>query len=742
MSVDKQQEGRALFFENMLNAMDDEDKDDLLDELRSGKKNPERIKKRFDITDDEFFNYLIQKCCKPKQIAEDDKEKIRQLYMENNLDAVSIGKQLDYTEAVVQKELDAIRQTGTKPVKGSIHLQGASSESEHPQYLLPVDRVEIGLDANYNVVIPRVDARLRPLLKGNCTCAEKCRAVKNFIVIGQTGTGKSTLIDSYVNYLFGIDFYDKFRYKLIDERSIRDKNAANFCSGYGGGRDARISEKTANANTTSMTSSVTVYHLPAEWIKRQFDDGPCCINIIDSPGFGDTRKIDQSVKKDSTMDMFIYNMIEATLRQLESIDYILLVNKSSDTRLLDSSEFVFQSIQNLWARDIAERVLAMYTFSDGKKPNAEAAIAKAGIHINRGFKFNNSAIFESTDDTSTRFFFSLCSMNFKEFNTFISQSQKPPISLSLTQNVLDQRKVIEDTSFQAAKKSQALCKFLAEIQKQIMIAYTNSDQINQTKNFKTTYYEPGYEKLTYNGNVTQCKNCGEDRGICHKGCAFGNNDDKKRCCVMDQSTGRCKHCQCIWSDHINSNIWYKPCQKKIEKDIVSLKTQYGEAVKDLDNASILITSLLDDLMKTLEDFESCQKTLKRCSDYLEEHAYRKQAYYSTDFFKKQIKVIRDKGGADMDQQIGILQNMVDRQEAIRTVMVGHAKVERINDNSTDEVEVTIQRKMFEEIRQKFEAYKAEIRNKKKSNFQDDQDGGKTSLKKMSVTFYSIFSLGS
>lgn len=37
-----------------------------------------------------------------------------------------------------------------------------------------------------------------------------------------TGTGKTTLIDSFINYILGVEFYDKFRYNLIDERNIRN----------------------------------------------------------------------------------------------------------------------------------------------------------------------------------------------------------------------------------------------------------------------------------------------------------------------------------------------------------------------------------------------------------------------------------------------------------------------------------------------------------------------------------------
>lgn len=33
-------------------------------------------------------------------------------------------------------------------------------------------------------------------------------------MMGKTGTGKTTLINSMINYLLGVDFEDSFRYKV------------------------------------------------------------------------------------------------------------------------------------------------------------------------------------------------------------------------------------------------------------------------------------------------------------------------------------------------------------------------------------------------------------------------------------------------------------------------------------------------------------------------------------------------
>ena len=32
-----------------------------------------------------------------------------------------------------------------------------------------------------------------------------------------------TLVDAFTNFLLGIEFYDKFRYRLVDERDLRSR---------------------------------------------------------------------------------------------------------------------------------------------------------------------------------------------------------------------------------------------------------------------------------------------------------------------------------------------------------------------------------------------------------------------------------------------------------------------------------------------------------------------------------------
>ena len=46
---------------------------------------------------------------------------------------------------------------------------------------------------------------------------EEKEKVVSFMVVGESGSGKTTLINSFLNYLLGIQIEDNFRYKLIHE---------------------------------------------------------------------------------------------------------------------------------------------------------------------------------------------------------------------------------------------------------------------------------------------------------------------------------------------------------------------------------------------------------------------------------------------------------------------------------------------------------------------------------------------
>ena len=59
---------------------------------------------------------------------------------------------------------------------------------------------------------------LSRLYDGKCSCeANPCKKVLNIILIGQSGHGKSTLINTFANFLLGVNLFDKFRYVVVSK---------------------------------------------------------------------------------------------------------------------------------------------------------------------------------------------------------------------------------------------------------------------------------------------------------------------------------------------------------------------------------------------------------------------------------------------------------------------------------------------------------------------------------------------
>ena len=110
----------------------------------------------------------------------------------------------------------------------------------------------------------------------------------------------------------------------------------------------------------SMTSTITIYHIPSEHIVNKINSNNCCINIIDTPGFGDTRGMAWDIK--------IFNMISNLLNSLSTLDYMLMVVKATENRLTPSTKFIYKQISKLYSDDLEDRMLGVFTFSDASQP--------------------------------------------------------------------------------------------------------------------------------------------------------------------------------------------------------------------------------------------------------------------------------------------------------------------------------------------------------------------------------------
>ncbi|KAL0163721.1 hypothetical protein M9458_039474 [Cirrhinus mrigala] len=230
---------------------------------------------------------------------------------------------------------------------------------------------------------------------------------KTIMMIGATGAGKTTLINSMINYILGVQWKDDFRFVLIDE-----------------GKQQSQAE--------SQTSEITAYQI-------NHMDGfrvPYSLTIVDTPGFGDTRGIS----------------LQASL-----------------ACLTHTQKYIFDSILSVFGKDIAQNILVLVTFAHGKTPPVLEAIKVSEVPCSTNesreplhFKFNNSAVFATTytsaDDEESdcenvdQMFWKMGFCSMKKFVTSLNTMKTQSLSLTREKYKWDYVPAKRKETYQEIKK--------------------------------------------------------------------------------------------------------------------------------------------------------------------------------------------------------------------------------------------------------------------------------------------------
>ena len=104
------------------------------------------------------------------------------------------------------------------------------------------------------------------------------RTRKTILLMGATGSGKTTMINAMINYILGVEWDDDFRFILVDE------------------------EVTGGSQAHSQTQSVTAYDLHYQKGFRI----PFSLTIVDTPGFGDSN----GIGRDQEITTAVHNFFE------------------------------------------------------------------------------------------------------------------------------------------------------------------------------------------------------------------------------------------------------------------------------------------------------------------------------------------------------------------------------------------------------------------------------------------------
>ncbi|XP_038831546.1 uncharacterized protein LOC120030281 [Salvelinus namaycush] len=486
-----------------------------------------------------------------------------------------------------------------------------------------------------------------------CTFGERdpTKVNKTILVVGETGTGKSTLINVMVNYVLGVEWEDKVWFEIVEEKIEEEKR-----------------------KTESRTTGITVYEVFGFEGLRV----PYSLTIIDTPGYGDTRGIGE----DQLIAEKMFELLRST-DGIHQIDAVGLVVKSSTNRLTVEQRYIFDAVLSLFGKDMEKNIVALITHSDGVEPtnalqaleDAQVPLAKDDSNHSIYFLFNNSQIKSLTSAKATQAkkeerilknLWDLSKDGMEEFTEFLDRIT--PQNVKMTEGVLRERKQLEAYISNLHERIEMIDLKQDEIKQTQEALEKHKKERDENKNFSYTVKEPYKEKVPIESSWWRFTKQAITCSVCKENCHYPDCwwvTDLSWCSVMKE-----QHCivctgNCHYTKHDKENKKYVIKTRPVLNTYEELKKKYEINEKAAGEKGTLISRLQTELEQFTPEKARLVEESYQCVIKLEEIALKANSLSTAQHLDFLIKKMNETGNTEKVQK---LEEMTKRDEKHKGVM--------------------------------------------------------------------------
>ncbi|XP_034053241.1 uncharacterized protein LOC117533551 [Gymnodraco acuticeps] len=507
---------------------------------------------------------------------------------------------------------------------------------------------------------------------------------KTILLVGETGAGKSSLINALVNFALGVEFEDNVWFQMVQEKE--------------------------KSQTESQTSDVIVY----EVFGLEDRTLPFSLTIIDTPGYGDTKGIDKDVLvSERLLDLF------RSTDGVHEIDAVCLVLKASDNRLSDRLMYVFDSVVSLFGKDIEKNIVALITHSDFLTPtNVLQALKEAKIRCPKNqkdqpvhFMFNNAQKTEKNEDNEDHieYIWNSTMKQIKKCAVFLKNTE--PQNLDKTIEVLKSRIRLAACIHNLQERIQFIELKQREIQQTQEGLKKHEQDMKNNEDFTIEVdevykiKEPVEVRESWwrylglnNAGATCCDDCKETCHfpcevasgprkcdvmrnkctICNKECSISGHENELHCTsctgkchvLKHVKEQRCTECEdeCRDPSHPKTPWRYVTKTKRVTRTIHQMKDMYEKSEKGSEEKA----SLLETLQKIIEELQKEKDQLLEESfqhvERLEEIAMKVVSLSTHVHLDVLIEKMKEKGDTEKAMKLEMMKSKMEENPRIRSVL--------------------------------------------------------------------------